>query len=247
MQEISTRGRIAVKRAYGNWRKEYLKGWEPEIKRFAIKAAQQFDCAVGKNATDMALTIDAMDLLHSHEYYAFAIVASDSDYTPLAIRLRESGVKVMGVGSRQATESFQNACDEFLFLDDLAQEPSASLSDSLEDDLFSTFDVEDPFSELEIGPFEDAPAPQTDLPQEDELEKVHTILREASSVWQDSDGFVNLAAAGSRLHRQMPLFDCRAYGYAKLPQLLEAFPYLYETKRYLGKGGVTIVAYRCLT
>ena len=248
LQAISTRGRIAVKRAYGNWRKEYLKGWEPEIKRFAIKAAQQFDCAVGKNATDMALTIDAMDLLHSHEYYAFAIVASDSDYTPLAIRLRESGVKVLGVGSQQATESFRNACDEFLFLDDLPQEPSEALFDPPVEDLFSAFEVEDPFPEVEFDLDTDSPAPQTDDPPEmDVPEKVHDLLREASAAWQDSEGFVNLAAAGSYLHKQLPSFDCRTHGYAKLPQLLEAFPYLYETKRYLGKGGGTVVSYRCLT
>ena len=248
LQEISTLGRIAVKRAYGNWRKEYLKGWEPEIKRFAIKAAQQFDCAVGKNATDMALTIDAMDLLHSHEYHAFAIVASDSDYTPLAIRLREAGVKVIGVGSRQATESFRNACDEFLFLDDLPQKPSGALSDPPVEDLFSPFEMEDPFSDFEIDLQMDSPTPQTDdLSETDVPEKVHVLLREASVTWQDSDGFVNLAAAGNHLHKQLPLFDCRAHGYAKLLQLLEAFPYLYEIKRYLGKNGVTIASYRCLT
>ena len=247
LQAISTRGRIAVKRAYGNWRKEYLKGWEPEIQQFAIKAAQQFDCAVGKNATDMALTIDAMDLLHSHEYHAFAIVASDSDYTPLAIRLRESGVKVLGVGSQQATESFRNACDEFLFLDDLPQEPSEALFDPPVEDLFSALEVEDPFPEVEFDLDTDSPAPQTDDPPEmDVPEKVHDLLREASAAWQDSEGFVNLAAAASYLHNQLPSFYFRTHGYANLPQLLESFPYLYETKRYLGKGGGTVVSARCL-
>ena len=213
-----------------------------------IKAVQQFDCAVSKNATDMALTIDAMDLLHSHEYHAFAIVASDSDYTPLAIRLRESGIKVIGVGSRQATESFRNACDEFLFLDGIPQKPSEALCNPKVEDLFSAFEVEDPFSAVEIDLHMDSPTPQTDdLTAEDVPEKVHDLLREASAAWQDSDGFVNLAAAGSYLHKQLPSFDCRTHGYAKLPQLLESFPYLYETKRYLGRNGVTIVAYRCLT
>ena len=92
IQEVSAKGRIVVKRAYGNWRKENLKNWEEELKRLAIKAEQQFDYVSGKNATDMALVIDTLDLLHNELYDAFVIVASDSDYTPLAIRLHESGV-----------------------------------------------------------------------------------------------------------------------------------------------------------
>lgn len=101
IQEISAKGRIVVKRAYGNWRKETLKNWEEELKRLAIKAEQQFDYVSGKNATDMALVIDTLDLLHRGLYDAFVIVASDSDYTPLAIKLHESGVYVMGVGEKQ--------------------------------------------------------------------------------------------------------------------------------------------------
>ena len=86
------------------------------MKRLAIKAEQQFDYVSGKNATDMALTIDTMYLLHRESYNAFAIVASDSDYTPLAIRLHEDGVFVIGVGERKTPEPFRNACDEFIFL-----------------------------------------------------------------------------------------------------------------------------------
>ena len=113
IQEISTHGRIVVKRAYGNWKKDALKHWENELKRLAIKAEQQFDYVSGKNATDMALVISTLDLLHSNLYDAFAIVASDSDYTPLAIRLHESGVYVIGVGEKKTPKAFRNACDEY--------------------------------------------------------------------------------------------------------------------------------------
>ena len=122
IQEISTNGRIVVKRAYGNWRKGSLKNWENELKRLAIKAEQQFDYVAGKNATDMALVIDTLDLLHSGIYDAFVIVASDSDYTPLAIKLRESGVFVMGVGEKKTPEPFRNACDEFVYLENLSKD-----------------------------------------------------------------------------------------------------------------------------
>ena len=130
IQEISANGRIVVKRAYGNWRKDSLKNWENELKRLAIKPQQQFDYVSGKNATDMALVIDTLDLLHSGIYDAFVIVASDSDYTPLAIKLHESGVYVMGVGEKKTPEAFRNACDEFVYLENLNKEndPPASRS-----------------------------------------------------------------------------------------------------------------------
>ena len=115
--EISTRGRIVVKRAYGNWHKPTLKNWGEIIKRLAIKAEQQFDYVSGKNATDMALVIDTIELLYTNLYDAFVIVSSDSDYTPLAIKFREAGVYVMGVGEQKTPVAFRNACDEFLFLE----------------------------------------------------------------------------------------------------------------------------------
>lgn len=115
--EISTRGRIVVKRAYGNWHKPTLKNWGEIIKRLAIKAEQQFDYVSGKNATDMALVIDTIELLYTNLYDAFVIVSSYSDYTPLAIKLREAGVYVMGVGEQKTPVAFRNACDEFLFLE----------------------------------------------------------------------------------------------------------------------------------
>lgn len=118
--EISTRGRIVVKRAYGNWHKPTLKNWGEIIKRLAIKAEQQFDYVSGKNATDMALVIDTIELLYTNLYDAFVIVSSDSDYTPLAIKLREAGVYVMGVGEQKTPVAFRNACDEFLFLENCA-------------------------------------------------------------------------------------------------------------------------------
>lgn len=128
IQEVSTYGRIVVKRAYGNWRKDTLKRWENEIKRLAIKAQQQFDYVSGKNATDMAMVIDTLDLLHTGEYDAFVIVASDSDYTPLAIRLHESGVYVIGVGERKTPIAFRNSCDEFIYLENLRKTRQKSQS-----------------------------------------------------------------------------------------------------------------------
>ena len=117
LHEVSAYGRIVVKKAYGNWKKRVLAKWEDEIKRLAIKAEQQFDYVAGKNTSDIAIVIDAMDLLNTGMYDAFVIVSSDSDFTPLAVRLKESGIYVIGVGEKKTPEAFCSACDDFIYLE----------------------------------------------------------------------------------------------------------------------------------
>lgn len=229
LREISTHGRIVVKRAYGNWRKEELKNWEPEIKRLAIKAEQQFDYVSGKNATDMALVIDTIELLYSNIYDAFVIVSSDSDYTPLAIKLHESGVYVMGVGEKKTPESFRNACDEFLFLENIST---------------TTAEIVPVAETVEAAEPDNANGDITDAGTD--INEIHDLLRKAFDTYQEDDGYVNVAQAGYFIKRAKPDFDCRSFGYTKLPQLLEAFPDKYEVSRYPGKGTVTIVGYKCV-
>lgn len=221
MREISTFGRVIVKRAYGNWKKDTLKNWEDELKRLAIKPVQQFDYVSGKNATDMAIVIDAVDLLHTGVYDAFVLVASDSDYTPIAIKLRESGVCVIGVGEKKTPEAFRNACDEFIYLENLSYEIKNAL----------------PKCEAEEMEKEDLNS---------SINEVHDLLKIAFEKYQDDDGFVNVSSAGTFIKRTKPDFDLRTYGYLKLPDLIEAYPDKYKITRYQGKGTVTIVAYRCL-
>lgn len=222
--EISTHGRIVVKRAYGNWRKDILKNWEKELKRLAIKAEQQFDYVNGKNATDMALVIDTMNLLHKGIYDCFVIVASDSDYTPLAINLHESGVYVIGVGEKKTPEAFRNSCDEFIFLENLGRANELKPAISKEND-----DEDEEYEHDENY----------------DIEKIHNLLKIASDKYQDDEGFVNVSSAGQFIKRVRPDFDVRTFGYLKLPKLIEAFPDRYEIKKYQGKGTVLIIAYRC--
>ena len=141
LQKVSQYGRIAVKRAYGNWKKEILKNWESELNRLAIKAVQQFDYVAGKNATDIALVIDAIDLLYRHLYDTFIIVSNDSDYTPLVVKLREAGSYVIGVGTASAVESFRNACDDFLFLENFTGIPISSAPQFDTNDLDEIHDI----------------------------------------------------------------------------------------------------------
>lgn len=233
IREVSTHGRIVVKRAYGNWKKDVLKNWEEVLKRLAIKAEQQFDYVSGKNATGMALVIDAMNLLHKDLYDAFVIVASDSDYTPLAINLHESGIYVMGVGEKKTPESFRNSCDEFVFLENIAGETKDSLTDQ-----------EKVCAENSESNTENSDASIADDKNES-IETIHNLLEIASNKYQDDEGYVNISSAGQFIKRAKPDFDVRTFGYVKLPDLIRDFPDKYEMKRYPGKGKVTIVAYKC--
>ena len=221
LREISTRGRIVVKRAYGNWRKDSLRSWESEIKRLAIKAEQQFDYVSGKNATDMALVIDAIELLYSNIYDAFVLVSSDSDFTPLAVKLHESGVYVMGVGEKKTPESFRNACDEFLFLENIKLENiKAETAESRSSDKGDKGDKGG-----------------------ESMAEIHALLKRAYDAYQDDDGYVYVSFAGNFIKRAKPDFDCRTYGFQKLSQLLEAFPKRYKLVRDPIRQAVT---YRCL-
>ncbi len=224
LHELSAYGRIIAKKAYGNWKKPTLKNWETEVKRLAIRAEQQFDYTSGKNTTDIAITIDAMDMLHTKMYDCFVLVSSDSDFTPLAIRLRESGVHIIGVGEKKTLEAFRNACDEFIFLEFLGNTETVS-------ETAITTQVE-----------------HTDnTPVTPNINEIHYLLQIASFKYQDDDGYTNVSSAGSYIKRAKPDFDSRTYGYSKLPELIEAFPERYETRRYSGKGTVTIIAYKCLS
>ena len=235
IQEISANGRIVVKRAYGNWKKENLKNWEEEIKRLAINAIQQFDYVQGKNATDMALVIDAMDLLYRNMYDAFVIVASDSDYTPLAIKLHESGVYVMGVGEQKTPEAFRNACDEFVYLENLDIEPEKKPAEATD------------YSPSASGHGAEGGAKEgAKNSRGNDMKQIHYLLRIAYDKYQDEDGMAKVSAAGSFIKRAKPDFDSRTYGYVKLTQLIEAFPKRYMLVKEKGKGSSSIMSYRCL-
>ena len=249
IEEVSLHGRIIVKRAYGNWKKETLKNWETELKRLAIKAEQQFDYVTGKNATDIALVIDAMHLLYRGIYDAFVIVASDSDYTPLALDLHESGVYVIGVGEAKTPESFRNSCDDFIYLENLDNEPDEVATDKEEE-----AEQKDARAEKKTAPKADdakgGVQKQTQKngdeklrqPGKNAMKKVHALLRLAWDKYQDVEGYVNIGAAGSYIKRARPDFDVRSYGFHKLPQLIEAFPDRYNFKT--SKKGH--VFYKCI-
>ena len=159
LEEIAKYGTPTVKRAYGDWTTQHLVGWKEELLRHAIQPVQQFSYTRGKNSTDSALIIDAMDLLYAGNLEGFVIVSSDSDFTRLATRLRESGMTVYGLGRRSTPTAFVAACDRFIYLDLLSQEPqeSAPLLPNLEQVLstaISSTSKDDGWSNLgEVGSY----------------------------------------------------------------------------------------------
>ncbi|WP_233861195.1 NYN domain-containing protein [Tenacibaculum piscium] len=124
ISETSKYGKISIKRIYGDWSNVHLKNWKDVLNTFSIKPIQEFSHTTGKNATDIALVIDAMDILHQQKIDAFCIVSSDSDFTGLASRIRESGLTVIGIGKEQTPKSFVNACDIFTFTESFKEDPS---------------------------------------------------------------------------------------------------------------------------
>lgn len=217
LDEISKYGRIIVKKAYGDWKNSTLKNWEDELKNLAIKPEQQFAYTKGKNATDIALVIDAMDLLSTKIYDSFVIVCSDADYTPLAIRLRETGAYIFGVGEDKTPSAFRNSCDSFI--------------------LTKHLDSKD-----ETGIIIDNKETKEDI-ESNNISEIHELLKTASETYQDDDGWVNAATAGHYIKRARPDFELKAFGFAKLSELLSKYTNLYDThKDQTGKG--TIFAYK---
>lgn len=195
--EIAKYGVASVKRIYGDWTSQRLAGWKQVLLSHAIQPIQQFGYTRGKNATDTAMIIDAMDLLYSNRFQGFCLVSSDSDFTRLASRLRESGMTVFGFGEEKTPESFVSACDKFIYLEILQPGATKSRSDGKSADAGE-------------GP---------DVSRNDKLRQ---MLLEALDAVADEDGWAQLGNVGQQISNQHPQFDPRNYGHAKLGELVRA-------------------------
>lgn len=224
LTELSTLGVINIRRAYGNWTKAGLQGWQSRLLEFALRPMQQFDYSKRKNATDMAMTVDAMELLYTERPDAFGIVSSDADFTPLVMHLRAKGAAVYGFGAQQTPLPFVNACSRFLYLEALGQEPA--------DEPGELSAVAAPISAPQppvSAEREDAqvthaarPAslrvPTQQLRQDSQL---LGLLRDAVNATQDEQGWARVGAVGTQIGNKTS-FDARNYGYATLTKLLAA-------------------------
>lgn len=205
-EELSKIGEASVRRIYGDFSNHHLKSWADILSRHAIIAQQQFAYTTGKNSSDIALVIDAMDLLHTGRFDGFCLVTSDSDFTRLAARIREQGVYVYGVGEQKTPESLRQACHRFIYAENLL--PEAPAPDR---------DPEKAGKALQ-PPSGAAP-----------------LLKKAIAQMDDDDGWVNLGGLGQRLSNLAPDFDPRTYGYAKLGDLVKHAG-AFDVERMEGRG-----------
>ena len=221
LAELSKYGTANIRRAYGDWGSSGLKGWKTRLHEFAIRPIQQFSYSTGKNATDIALVIDAMELLYTQKLDAFCIASSDADFTPLIMQLKANGHEVYGFGERKTPAPFVNACTTFLFLDSLDGAVSATPTDGeavapkakRKDRVKSAAKADAPVAQAPP-----AATPARKLAQDETLV---TILRGAVEASARDDGWAAMSAAGSAAKRQAPI-DPRNYGVKNFPGLFEA-------------------------
>jgi uncharacterized LabA/DUF88 family protein len=206
--EISKYGVASVKRIYGDWTKPHLKGWKDTLLRHAIQPIQQFTYTTGKNATDSAMIIDAMDLLYSERFDAFCVVSSDSDFTRLASRVREAGLYVYGFGEKKTPQAFVSACDKFIFTEILREQDEVAGGEKKKTTKELKGDT-----------------------------RLVNLLRNAVESAADETGWAHLANVGHKILNQAPEFDARNYGYKKLGEIVEATRLFDMEARTVGEEG----------
>jgi uncharacterized LabA/DUF88 family protein len=206
MAEIANYGNASVRRIYGDWTSPSLKGWKACLLNHSITPIQQFAYTSGKNATDGAMIIDAMDLLYTGRFASFCLVSSDSDFTRLAARIREQGVTVCGFGERKTNTAFIAACDKFMYFDVLSVEPEEPLTapQSPKPGIVPVFVRNQPIKR---------PLDQT---------AIMGLARAVNNVMGDNDNWVNLADVGNYLSKISPDLHARNYGYERLREFVEA-------------------------
>jgi len=220
LSELSRYGVANIRRAYGDWASASLKGWKGKLHEHAIQPMQQFSYSKGKNATDMALTIDAMVLLYTQKLDAFCIASSDADFTPLVMQLRANGHEVYGFGARKTPEPFVNACSTFLYLDAPAAAPEAPAPKPRAPARAASAPAAKTAPPAAAPVARAAAAAKAPLsPAEDA--KLVAVLRGAVEATADDEGWAPLDAAGSAAKRQAPI-DPRNYGCRNFPKLFEA-------------------------
>jgi len=199
LDEVSKYGIASVKRIYGDWTSTNLRSWKDRLLEYAIQPIQQFAYTAGKNATDSAMIIDAMDLLYTEKLDGFCIVSSDSDFTRLAARLRESGRIVYGFGEKKTPRAFVSVCDKFIYTEILKENQE---------------ETEDEDSKLVVKPKKDFKVDR----------KLLKLLRETVDDLAEESGWAYLGGVGHKINNRMADFDPRNYGFNKLGDMFRAIP-----------------------
>lgn len=224
MEEIAKYGNPTIKRIYGDWTKPHLKKWKNLLLTNAITPVQQYAYTQGKNATDSAMIIDAMDILYSGKVDGFCLVSSDSDFTRLATRLREAGMNVIGIGERKTPEPFIVACDRFIYVEILKPKPETTTTDKNKTTDASQKEEKDQYEKL--------------------TPKVIKLIANTISDIADDDGWAFLGDVGSLLQKKQPNFDARNYGFQKLTPLIKSIKKIEIDMRESGRSRSKLIYVR---
>lgn len=214
LAESSKYGLVTIRRIYGDWTEANMNGWKDTLQTFAIQPIQQFRYTTGKNATDSAMIIDAMDLLYTGGVDGFCVVSSDSDYTRLATRIREKGFFVMGIGKKITPRAFVNACDLFVYTENLLPESTTARRRNKKKTA-STID-------------QGLPDPRP-------------LIKNAFDIAVQEDGWAFLGTLGHHLRQLDPGFDSRTYGFKQLSMLIRAYPRAFEIKEVKSQDGTAVI------
>lgn len=226
LAEVARIGEATVKRIYGDFTSSQTAQWKKVLNQHSIKPVQQFAYTTGKNATDSTLIIDAMDLLYTRRFDGFCLVSSDSDFTGLAVRIREEGLFVLGVGEQKTPEAFRNACHKFVFTDvlhEVATETPAPEAGGRKKAAKASSASPDA-----------APAPSKETNRRTLPKK---FMLQALDEAVDDSGWAHLGAFGSYLNKLQPDFDPRLYGHKKLSSLVKAHNKIFEVDERPAPGG----------
>ena len=222
LAETTKYGLITIRRIYGDWTASNMGGWKEVLQTHAIQPIQQFRYTVGKNATDSAMIIDAMDLFYSGNVDGFCLVSSVSDYTRLATRIREQGIFVMGIGKKQTPRAFVNACDLFVYTENLmpaeAPKPEQPAKNSHKKRSKTKNEEKD----------NSTPNP---IP----------LLKKAFDLAAQENGWAFLGSLGHHIRQLDPGFDSRTFGFRQLSLLIQAYPDEFETKEVKGSDGTSVI------
>jgi len=217
MEEIAKYGNPTIKRIYGDWTKPHLSKWKNLLLENAITPIQQYGYTTGKNATDSAMIIDAMDILYSEKVDGFCLVSSDSDFTRLATRLREAGMHIIGIGEKKTPEPFIVACDRFIYLEILKNKSEEEETEQTKNKSTEKSSVD------KITP------------------KVIKLISMTINDLEDDDGWAFLGDVGNLLQKKQPNFDSRNYGYSKLTPLIKSIKNFEIEQRESPKGRFKLI------
>jgi len=209
LDEIAKLGLPTIKRIYGDWTKPTVSGWKPALLEHAITPIQQYSYTTGKNATDSAMIIDAMDILHSEKIDGFCLVSSDSDFTRLAIRLRESGMIVIGIGEKKTPNPFIVACDKFIYIEIIGNKEISTATSTRT----TTTTTTTPVQTAEIDAIDN---------------EFIKLLKSTVEDIADDNGWAFLAEVGALIIKKKPDFDPRNYGFQKLTPLIKSLDEHFE-------------------